>query len=48
MLPAISNMTTPSGEPPYNTGSDGWIYNDRYVDANDRARSSKWLSFMER
>lgn len=35
-------------DPPYNTGNDGWIYDDRYVDANDRARSSKWLSFMER
>lgn len=35
-------------DPPYNTGNDGWIYNDRYVDTNDRAKSSKWLSFMER
>ncbi|MGY5307823.1 site-specific DNA-methyltransferase [Nocardia gipuzkoensis] len=35
-------------DPPYNTGNEGWIYNDRYVDANDRAKSSKWLSFMER
>lgn len=23
-------------DPPYNTGNDGWIYNDRYVDSNDR------------
>ncbi|GAA4746310.1 site-specific DNA-methyltransferase [Gordonia alkaliphila] len=35
-------------DPPYNTGNDGWIYNDRYVDKADRAKSSKWLSFMER
>ncbi|WP_186626552.1 site-specific DNA-methyltransferase [Rhodococcus sp. BP22] len=35
-------------DPPYNTGNDGWIYSDRYVDQNDRAKSSKWLSFMER
>ncbi|MBR7194659.1 site-specific DNA-methyltransferase [Gordonia sp. SCSIO 19800] len=35
-------------DPPYNTGNDGWIYNDRYVDKSDRAKSSKWLSFMER
>lgn len=35
-------------DPPYNTGNDGWIYNDRYVDQNDRAKSSKWLSFIER
>ncbi|MEP9384602.1 site-specific DNA-methyltransferase [Nocardioides sp. KR10-350] len=35
-------------DPPYNTGNEGWIYNDRYVDAADRAKSSKWLSYMER
>lgn len=35
-------------DPPYNTGNEGWIYNDRYVDKSDRAKSSKWLSFMER
>lgn len=35
-------------DPPYNTGSDDWIYNDRHVDASDRAKSSKWLSFLER
>ena len=35
-------------DPPYNTGNEGWIYNDRYVDAADRAKSSKWLSFLER
>jgi adenine-specific DNA-methyltransferase len=35
-------------DPPYNTGNEGWIYNDRYVADQDRAKSSKWLSFMER
>ncbi|WP_040867006.1 site-specific DNA-methyltransferase [Nocardia exalbida] len=35
-------------DPPYNTGNEGWVYNDRYVDANDRGKSSKWLSFLER
>lgn len=35
-------------DPPYNTGAGGWIYNDRYVDQADRAKSSKWLSFVER
>lgn len=35
-------------DPPYNTGNEGWIYSDRYVDANDRAKSSKWLSYLER
>lgn len=35
-------------DPPYNTGNEGWIYNDKYVADQDRAKSSKWLSFMER
>lgn len=35
-------------DPPYNTGNEDWIYNDRYVNSNDRSRSSKWLSFLER
>lgn len=35
-------------DPPYNTLNDSWIYNDRYVSADDDFRHSKWLSFMER
>lgn len=36
-------------DPPYNTGGKtSWLYNDRFVDNADRAKSSKWLSFMER
>lgn len=35
-------------DPPYNTGEEGWIYNDNIVDINDSYRHSKWLSFMER
>lgn len=35
-------------DPPYNTGSDDWQYNDRYVESTDEYRHSKWLSFMER
>ncbi|MFB9622054.1 site-specific DNA-methyltransferase [Nonomuraea helvata] len=36
-------------DPPYNTGGKtSWLYNDRFVDRADRAKSSKWLSFMER
>lgn len=35
-------------DPPYNTGSDDWQYNDRYVEGSDAYRHSKWLSFMER
>ena len=33
-------------DPPYNTGSEDFIYNDSYVDENDVFRHSKWLSFM--
>ncbi|MFB9714286.1 site-specific DNA-methyltransferase [Arthrobacter methylotrophus] len=35
-------------DPPYNTGNSDWKYNDRYVDAKDGYRHSKWLSFMEK
>jgi adenine-specific DNA-methyltransferase len=35
-------------DPPYNTGTDDWIYNDRFVSSTDSYRHSKWLSFMER
>lgn len=35
-------------DPPYNTGNDSWIYNDKYVDKKDLSSSSKWLSFMQR
>ncbi len=33
---------------PYNTGAKDWKYNNRYVDANDAWRHSKWLAFMEK
>jgi len=33
-------------DPPYNTGSKDFIYNDTYVDKLDGFRHSKWLSFM--
>ncbi len=33
-------------DPPYNTGSDDFKYNDRIVDKEDSYRHSKWLSFM--
>lgn len=35
-------------DPPYNTGSRDWKYNNRYVDENDGWRHSKWLSMMEK
>ena len=34
-------------DPPYNTGSTGWRYNNNYVNPKDAYRHSKWLSFME-
>lgn len=33
-------------DPPYNTGSKDFIYDDAYVDDNDGYKHSKWLSFM--
>ncbi|EKU42046.1 modification methylase [Lysinibacillus fusiformis ZB2] len=35
-------------DPPYNTGSKDWKYNNDYVDKNDNWRHSKWLAFMKR
>ena len=34
-------------DPPYNTGNEDFIYDDKYVDEEDSFRHSKWLSFME-
>jgi len=33
-------------DPPYNTGSNDFVYNDNIVDLDDGFRHSKWLSFM--
>ncbi|MBR5662782.1 MAG: site-specific DNA-methyltransferase [Bacilli bacterium] len=35
-------------DPPYNTGNKDFTYNDKYVDAEDGYRHSKWLNFMEK
>lgn len=35
-------------DPPYNTGSKDWKYNNDYVDSDDVYRHSKWLAMMER
>ena len=35
-------------DPPYNTGSDDFRYNDKRVDTEDPFRHSKWLNFMEK
>lgn len=33
-------------DPPYNTGNRDWVYNDKFVGANDRWRHSQWLEFL--
>lgn len=33
-------------DPPYNTGAKDWVYNDRFVEKEDRFRSSQWLEFL--
>lgn len=33
-------------DPPYNTGSSDFLYNDRFVKKDDRWRHSKWLEFL--
>lgn len=33
-------------DPPYNTGNKDWVYNDHYIDKNDRYRHSTWLEFL--
>ncbi|MBQ6280346.1 MAG: site-specific DNA-methyltransferase [Mycoplasma sp.] len=33
-------------DPPYNTGHEDFIYNDKMIDNTDGYRHSKWLSFM--
>ncbi|NYV68148.1 site-specific DNA-methyltransferase [Bacillus sp. Gen3] len=35
-------------DPPYNTGSKDFIYDDDFVDKEDAFRHSKWLSFMDK
>ena len=35
-------------DPPYNTGHQDFIFNDRFVETEDSYRHSKWLSFMEK
>lgn len=35
-------------DPPYNTGKEDFIYNDKFVDMLDGYKNSKWLSFMSK
>lgn len=51
---AVLNFTHQSSfdliyiDPPYNTGNNDFIYNDKFVDKEDPFRHSKWLAFMEK
>ncbi|MFC2006554.1 site-specific DNA-methyltransferase [Chloroflexota bacterium] len=33
-------------DPPFNTGSKSWKYNNNYIEKDDPYRHSRWLSFM--
>ncbi len=33
-------------DPPYNTGNKDWVYNDSYLNKNNRWKHSTWLEFM--
>lgn len=35
-------------DPPYNTGKKDFIYNDKFLDADDGFKHTKWLNFMEK
>ncbi len=35
-------------DPPYNTGQKDFIYNDEFIEKEDKYRHSKWLNFMEK
>lgn len=35
-------------DPPFNTGSQTWRYNNNYVEADDPFKHSKWLSMMKK
>jgi len=35
-------------DPPYNTGQEDFIYNDKFIDKEDKYRHSKWLNFIEK
>ena len=35
-------------DPPYNTGNQDFVYNDRFVDKEDGYRHSKWLNLLKK
>lgn len=35
-------------DPPYNTGNEEFMYNDKYIDDDDGYKHSKWLNFMSK
>jgi len=51
---SVLNYTHPKGidviyiDPPYNTGHNDFMYNDKFVEEEDVYRHSKWLAFMSK
>lgn len=35
-------------DPPYNTGNKDFVYNDKYIEDDDRYKHSKWLNFIDK
>ena len=35
-------------DPPYNTGSRSWKYNNNFIEKDDPFRHSKWISFIKK
>lgn len=35
-------------DPPYNTGIEDFVYNDKFINEEDGYRHSKWLNFMQK
>ncbi len=35
-------------DPPYNTGNEDFVFNDKYLNPSDEYKHSKWLNFMDK
>ena len=47
-LTRVGRVKTILIDPPYNTGNQDFVYNDRFVGQQDRYRQSVWLEFLYR
>ena len=47
-LTCMGRVKTILIDPPYNTGNQDFVYNDRFVGPQDRYRQSVWLEFLYR